>query len=78
MANIGINDLADVIMQELQTYSGEVTEQIKKDVKTVAKECVKEISANSPNNTGEYAKGWKAKVVYENSNDIRVVIHNAK
>lgn len=78
MANVSIDDLADVIMQELQMYSDEVTEQVKKDVKTVAKECAKEVSSNSPKDSGEYASGWKSKTVYESHNDIRAVVYNAK
>lgn len=78
MANVQMDDLADVIMQELQVYSEEVTEQIKKDVKAVAKECAKEIKNNSPKDTGEYASGWKSKIVYESQNDIRAVVYNAK
>lgn len=78
MSTVSIDGLADAIMEELNNYSEEVTEQIKKDVKKVANKCKKEIQANAPKDRGEYASGWRAKVEFESSNDIRMVIHNAK
>ncbi len=78
MAKISASNLSDAIMQELQAYSEEIVEQIKQDVKLVAKECVEEIKSNAPASTGDYANGWKTKVVYESNNDIRVAVYNAK
>ena len=78
MSTVTIDGLADAIIKELNDYSEEVTEQIKKDVKKVARKCKNEIQQNSPKNRGEYAAGWRVKVAFENANDIRVVIHNAK
>ena len=78
MSTVSIDGLADAIMEELNNYSEEVAEQIKKDVKKVANKCKKEIQANAPKDRGEYASGWRAKVEFESSNDIRMVIHNAK
>ena len=78
MKGISIDDLADVICEELQAYSDEVTSQIKEDVKQVAKECVKEIKKNAPERTGDYKKSWRVKNVFEGETDIRVVIHSQK
>lgn len=78
MASVNIDGLADAILKELEAYSEEVTEAIKKDVKKVAKDCAKEIKGSSPKDSGEYSKGWKTKVAYESHNDIRVVVYNAK
>ena len=78
MSTVSIDGLADAIMEELNNYSEEVAEQIKKDVKKVANKCKKEIQANAPKDRGEYASGWRVKVAFESSNDIRMVIHNAK
>lgn len=77
MKGISIDDLADVICEELQAYSDEVTSQIKEDVKQVASECVEDIRRRSPENTGKYKKGWKQKVAYESKNDIRITIYNS-
>ena len=38
MANIKIDDLASTIAKELTEYSQEVTDGLKKDIRTVAKE----------------------------------------
>lgn len=78
MAKVDVDGLADAIIQELLAYSEEVTEQLKEEVKTVAKECAKDIKNNVPEDTGDYKKGWKAKLAYENSNDIRMVVYNSK
>lgn len=78
MAAISIDSLTDVIMEELHTFSEGVTEQLKEDVKQVARECVQDIKKNVPEDTGDYKKGWKAKVSYESKNDIRVTVYNAK
>ena len=78
MSSIRLDELAEVIFRELQNYSQEVTEQIKADVKVVAKECVKQIRMKAPETTGAYKKGWKYKITYESPSDIRVVIYNSK
>lgn len=76
MANIRPEDLADVVMSELNAYNQEVSEGLKKEVKQAAKECKKEIQQNSPVLTGSYKKGWQNKVAYENREDIRVIVRN--
>ena len=78
MANIKIDDLASTIAKELTEYSQEVTDGLKKDIRTVAKECAKEIKINSPKDTGEYAKSWGTKVLYEGTDDIRISVYNKK
>lgn len=76
MANIKIDELASAVTRELTQYSQEVTDGIKRDVKTIAKECKNEIQQNSPVDTGSYKKGWQDKTVYESETDIRVVVRN--
>lgn len=75
---VSIDGLADAIMEELNNYSEDVADQIKKDVKKVANKCKREIQANAPKDRGEYAAGWRVKLAFESPNDIRMVIHNAK
>lgn len=75
---VSIDGLADAIMEELNNYSEEVTEKIKKDVKIVANNCKKEIQANAPRKDGDYAESWYAKKVFESDKDIRMVVHNKK
>ena len=73
---VSIDNLADVIAKELAEYSQEVTDGIKNEIRTVAKETKEDIQQNSPKRTGKYKKGWRVKEVFENKNDIRVVVHN--
>ena len=71
-----IDGLADAIAKELSEYSQDVMDGLKKSVKQVAKECKSEIAQNSPVLTGSYQKGWGEKVVYDSSDDIRIVVRN--
>ena len=75
---IRIDDLASVVMDELTSYSQEVTDMLKDEVKAVAKETVQEIKSTAPKQTGDYQKGWTSKIQHESDNDIRVTIHNPK
>lgn len=76
MAGIRVEDLANAIEKELASYSQDVTDGLKKEVKQVAKECKAEIQQNSPVLTGSYKKGWSDQVAYENQQDIRAVVRN--
>lgn len=77
-----VDNMAKVLAAELQDYCQEVTDGVKADVKTVAKETVKELQATSPvdkrrtGRRGQYAKGWNDAVAYESDLDIRVEVHN--
>lgn len=73
-----VDDLEKAIMDELWAYSEEVTEQLKTDVKQVAKECMRDIKNNAPKLTGAYKKSWKVKTAYEDKEDIRLIIHSQK
>ena len=74
--NVTTDNLTDAIVQELETYRQDVTDGLKQEVKTVAKECKQDIQQNSPVLTGSYRKGWKNKVEYEGADDIRIIVRN--
>lgn len=76
MATVKVNELAAAIARELAEYKQDVTDGLKRDIKTVGKECAQEIKQNSPKLTGNYRKGWGQRVAYESDNDIRVVVRN--
>lgn len=76
MAGIKIDDLASAIAEELENYRQDVTDGLKRDIKSVAKECKQDIQQNSPVLTGSYRKGWQNKVEYEGDEDIRVIVRN--
>lgn len=73
-----INEMAIEIEAALQEYSDEIAEDIKDEVKRVAKEAVEELKSTSPKKTGEYKKGWKTRVEYEGRDDIRMTVYNGK
>ena len=57
----GIN-LDKDIKKILDEYSLQVTEEVGKAVKEVAKGSVKQLKQTSPRRTGDYASGWTYKV----------------
>ena len=71
-----VDDLSREVMAELHAYCDEVTEAVKAEVNTVAKECLREIKANSPVRTGRYRKGWRKEVAFESRDDIRISVRN--
>lgn len=70
-------ELMNAIAAELEAYNQEVTDQIKKDVKKIAAECVQEIKDKSPDRTGEYRDGWKKRTEFEGLKDIRISVYNS-
>lgn len=73
-----VGNFAEAISAELAVYSDEVTEAVKAECNDVADECLQEIKANSPVQTGKYKKAWRKKVEFENREDIRIRVFNAK
>ncbi len=67
-----INDLAREINRQLAEYANGVGEEIEAVAQKVAKDGVKRLKANSPKDSGDYGKGWRAKKV-----DNTWVVHNA-
>ena len=74
--SVDISRMADVIMKGLNEYAELATEDMKKAVRRAGTTVRKEISANAPVDTGEYAKSWTAKKVRETSNALTVVVHS--
>lgn len=74
--NINIDDLADAVIDALETYSEEITENIKAEVTKAGNYAKEIVKAASPELTGDYKKGWTVKTAYDGQNDRRVIIHN--
>jgi len=74
---VSVDKLGDAIAAELEKYSAQVTGQVKEVVNQVTDTCLQEIRQNSPKDTGDYQKGWRKKKAYENSTQLRNVVHNA-
>lgn len=77
-SKISPQELKNAIIKELSEYSADVTEGIKREVRTVTTEAVRTLKSTSPRDTGKYAQGWASKVEYESAEDIRVRIYNRK
>jgi len=73
-----VEDLAASIMDALVAYTDEVAEEVKQACKDVSKEMTDNIKRDSPVKTGDYKKGWKAKIAFEDKNNIRITTYNAK
>ena len=75
--SIAIDNLAAAISQELRNYSQDVAAEMKESVMESAQACVRELKQTSPEQTGDYRKGWRVKKAYESASDIRCQVHNA-
>lgn len=78
MPTVTLSGLADAIIEELEHYNQQVTDELKEEIKDTAKECKNEIQRQSPKKTGIYKRSWRVKVAHENTNDIRIKIYNSK
>jgi len=70
-------DLTAQLMTALSQYTAEVAIEVKQACKDVSKEMTDNIKRDSPKKTGDYAKGWKQKVEFEDKNNIRITTYNA-
>ena len=76
MSGIPIEELTAAVTEALESYRQDVTDGLKREIKTVAKECKRDIQENSPEQTGSYRQGWQDKVAYESDEDIRIIVRN--
>lgn len=77
-SKIKVDGLAAAILEELSSYRQDVVDGLKAEIRTVARECRKEIASQSSKLTGDYRKGWKDTVQFESVEDIRIMVHNPK
>lgn len=75
MKRCKIEELADTVAEMLEEYKEEVDEELHKDVKSVAKQCVKDIKAKAPKRTGAYKKSWTSHVE-ESRHDIKATVYS--
>ena len=74
---ISADGLADAVSDTLQQYSDGVIDGIKEAEDVTAKECKKNLEADSPvGATGKYKKGWKVTVTVNTPLEKHTVIHN--
>lgn len=71
-------DLTTAIQAELTKYSDDVLHDVKDVVKYVVDECKDNIQADSPKDTGDYAKGWAIKKDQDDNLNVSYTIYNKK
>ena len=72
--------LEQAILETLETYSREVTQEVKAEVKTAADACAAKISSNAAAkfNGHAYANSWTQKKAYEDPFDVRYRVYSKK
>ena len=73
---VSIDQMADVIMEELNKFSETGIEEVKKAVKHGGKIVKDDINASAPVRTGKYAKSWTYRVTAEDSSSIEVTVYS--
>ncbi len=73
---IRIDQLASEVMAGLTEYADLATEDMKKAVKKAGATVRKEIQANAPKDTGDYAKSWSVKNMKETASSLEVAVHS--
>lgn len=76
MSKVQIGDLTSSIMKELEDYKEVTTDKVKKAVRESAKLVKKEIEANAPRDTGDYAKSWAIQNTRETSESLHLTVHS--
>ena len=71
-----IGELADAIMGTLKEYADLATEDVKQAVKDAGDTVKKEIRANAPKDTGDYAKSWAVRKSKETSNSLTMTVYS--
>lgn len=72
---IQVDQLAERMMGFMHEYVDLADESMKKAVKKTAKAVKKEIAAEAPKRTGEYAKSWTTKVIDVKSHRISAIVY---
>ena len=62
MKTVNSNQFAAEVQSILVQYSTEAQKELKKSMKTIAKDTVQELEEKAPKRTGNYAKGFKSKL----------------
>ena len=71
-------DLTAILRDMLEDYGEEVRQDAVEVLNELAPEIVHEVAANSPEKTGEYAKGWKSEKTTNAFGTKTVIVYNAE
>ena len=73
---VNIDQMADVIVEELNRFSETGIDAVKKAVKKGGRIVKDDINASAPVRTGKYAKSWTYRVTAEDSSSIEVTVYS--
>ena len=73
---VQIGKLADAVMETLEDYADLAAEDVKQVVRDAGETVRKEIRANAPKDTGDYAKSWVVKKTKETSSSLTLTVHS--
>ena len=73
---VQISGLADAITDTLEEYADLAAEDVKQAVRDAGETVRKEIRANAPKNTGDYAKSWAVRKTKETSSSLTLTVHS--
>ena len=74
---VQIGELAEAVMETLEEYADLAADNVKQAVKDAGETVKKEIRANAPKDTGDYAKSWAVKKSKETSNSITCLLYTS-
>ena len=74
--NVMAGELADAIRETLEEYADLAAEDVKQAVRDTGETVRKEIRANAPKDTGDYAKSWAVKKTKETSTSLTLTVHS--
>ena len=75
---VRIGELADAVMETLEEYADLAAEDVKQAVRNAGETVRKEIRANAPKDTGDYAKSWAVKKTKETSSSLTLTTVHSK
>ena len=75
-SKIGVGDLSNEVMRQLNEYADLTTEGMKESVQKAGKTVQKEIKSTAPKRTGAYSKSWAVKKTNESSRALEVTVHS--
>lgn len=73
---VSIDNLAEAIVDSVREYTSDVEDAIPDVVERHAKAALKDLKDNSPEETGDYRKGWRLKKVYSRDGFTGFTLHN--
>ena len=73
---VSAEEFSRILAQKCRKYTDEVCEKVEKGFKKIGKENVSELKNTSPEEFGEYKKGWTTTVEKTSRGVIQVTTHN--